>query len=108
MKDYYIYLLTNWNNKVMYIGVTNNSERRMHEHRTRSIPRFTKTYNVTKLVYFEMCSDSTAAIAREKQLKNWSRKKKDYLVKMVNPEWKDLCGPRFKDPSTSLGMTGGL
>ena len=88
--DYFIYILTNKNNKVMYIGVTNNLKRRLYEHKNRLVDGFTKTYNVDKLVYYEHTNDVESAIAREKQLKGWSRIKKDMLVENKNPEWKEL------------------
>ncbi len=89
-KTYYVYLLTNWNNQVMYVGVTNNLERRIYEHRNKLVDGFTKKYNVEKLVYFETASDVLAAIEREKQIKKWRREKKNHLVVGMNPEWKDL------------------
>ena len=73
MKDYYVYILSNKANTVLYIGVTNNLERRIYEHKNGVLEGFTKKYNVHKLVYFEMCGDIKDAIAREKQLKKWSR-----------------------------------
>jgi putative endonuclease len=87
---YYVYLLTNQNNKVMYIGVTNNLERRVYEHKMKLVPGFTEKYNVNKLVYFEETSDVRAAIAREKEIKKWRREKKNNLVIAANPEWRDL------------------
>ena len=87
---YYVYFLCNRNNKVLYIGVTNDLIRRIHEHRFKLIKGFTKKYNVNKLVYFEETSDIISAISREKQLKIWCREKKNNLVKLTNPEWKDL------------------
>ncbi len=87
---YYVYILTNWNNKVMYIGVTSDLYKRIYQHKNKLVDGFTKKYNVTKLVYYESTEDVTSAIAREKQLKGWTRKKKDKLVVMINPEWKDL------------------
>ena len=87
---YYVYLLTNKSNKVMYIGVTNNLERRVYEHKTKQVPGFTEKYNVNRLVYFEETQDVSAAIAREKEIKRWRREKKNQLVVVVNPEWKDL------------------
>ena len=87
---YYVYLLTNWNNKVMYVGMTNNLERRLFEHKTKIVDGFTKKYNVNKLVYFEETSDVHVAIAREKEIKKWRREKKNNLVISMNPEWKDL------------------
>ena len=88
---FYVYILTNWNDEVMYIGVTNNLERRLYEHRTGMNEGFTQKYNVHKLVYFETTSDVKAALAREKQLKRWSRAKKNELVMTMNPNWKDLA-----------------
>ncbi len=88
--NYYVYLLSNWNNKVLYIGVTNNLERRIIEHKQKLIPGFTEKYNVNKLVYFEQTEDVMSAISREKQLKKWRREKKNALVNCVNPGWKDL------------------
>jgi len=85
-----VYLLTNWNNKVMYLGVTNDLERRLYEHKNKLIKGFTERYNVNKLVYFEETRDITAAIAREKEIKKWRREKKDQLVNRMNPNWKDL------------------
>ena len=89
-KYYYVYFLTNWNNKVLYIGMTNNLKRRVYQHKEKQIDGFTKKYNVTKLVYYEVYEDALAAIAREKQLKKWRRSKKNNLVNKMNPGWKDL------------------
>jgi len=91
-KDYnfYVYILTNWNDTVMYIGMTNNLERRLYEHKNKLVEGFTKKYNVHKLVYYEHGNDVHAAIAREKEIKKWRREKKNNLVKTMNPEWKDL------------------
>lgn len=87
---YYVYILTNWNNKVMYVGVTNNLERRLYEHKNNLADGFTKKYNIHKLVYFEDTSDIKVAIEREKQIKGWTRAKKNVLVESDNPEWHDL------------------
>ena len=89
-RRYYIYLLTNWNNKVMYIGVTNNLVRRIYEHKNKLIEGFTRKYNVNKLVYFEETIEINSALEREKELKRWRREKKDAQVNRVNMEWKDL------------------
>ncbi|MEK6539812.1 MAG: GIY-YIG nuclease family protein [Deltaproteobacteria bacterium] len=89
-KTYYVYLLTNWNNKVMYVGVTNNLERRIYEHKNKMVKGFTEKYNVNKLVYFEETSDVNAAIGREKEIKKWRREKKNKLVNRMNPTWKDI------------------
>ena len=90
MNTYYVYILANQFNDVFYVGVTNNLERRITEHQSGLIDGFTKKYRVHKLVYFESCHDVKAAIAREKQLKNWNREKKRFLIERMNPEWKDL------------------
>ena len=88
--QYYVYILANWNNEVLYIGVTNNLERRLYEHKMQLVDGFTKKYNVHKLVYYEYTSEVEAALAREKQLKGWTRKKKDSLIATMNPQWYDL------------------
>ncbi len=75
---------------VLYIGVTNDLERRVSEHKSKTIPGFTSDYNVTKLVYFESFSNIRDAIAREKQWKSWRRSKKVALLEATNPEWRDL------------------
>ena len=90
MGNYYVYIVTYFNNKVMYIGVTNDLQRRMYEHKHQLIDGFTKRYNINKLVYYEYTSDIKAAIAREKQLKGWTRIKKNELVQESNPEWKEI------------------
>ncbi len=91
MKTYHIYLITNKNNKVLYTGITSNLERRIYEHKNKLVEGFTKTYNCTKLVYLEECNNVTDVIAREKQIKGWKRDKKNELVEIINPEWKDLA-----------------
>ena len=80
-KQYYIYILTNKSNKVIYIGVTNDLERRMFEHRNKLVEGFTKRYNLMKLVYYEVTEDVESAITREKQLKNWHR---DWKINLIN------------------------
>jgi len=89
MKQYYIYILTN-KSKTLYTGVTNNLKRRVYEHKHKMIEGFTKKYNLTKLVYYEMTVDVRSAITREKQIKGWLRNKKIHLIESFNPEWKDL------------------
>ena len=83
-------MLANWNNKVLYIGMTNNLERRLYEHKNKLVEGFSATYNLNKLVYFEITSDVISAIEREKQLKKWRREKKNDLIKTMNPDWLDL------------------
>ena len=87
---YFVYMLTNWDDSVLYIGITGNLPKRLYEHRNGLVEGFTKKYNVHKLVYFEQTSDVYSAISREKQLKKWSRAKKNMLVNSVNPQWRDL------------------
>lgn len=82
--------MSNWNNKVLYTGVTNNLERRVYEHKNKLLKGFTAKYNINKLVYFDYTGDITSAISREKQIKGWGRQKKNELVESINPEWKDL------------------
>ena len=89
-KQYYIYILTNKSNKVIYIGVTNDLERRMFEHKNKLVEGFTKRYNLMKLVFYEVTEDVESAISREKQLKNWHRDWKINLINQFNPEWEDL------------------
>lgn len=89
--NYFVYILTNKNHTVLYIGVTNNLVRRLQEHKTRSTKyQFTNKYNINKLVYFEEYENIRNAIAREKQLKGGSRKQKERLIIVKNPEWNDL------------------
>lgn len=93
---YYVYILTNKNNKVMYIGFTNNIQRRVKEHKEALIDGFTKKYNVNKLVYFEKYKEVHQAIKREKQLKSLLRIKKNALVESMNPTWEDLSTYIFR------------
>ena len=88
--SYFVYLMTTQNNRGMYVGVTNNLERRVWEYQNGVIEGFTKKYNVKKLVYFEETTDVHAALAREIEIKKWRRSKKNSLVIAVNPKWNDL------------------
>ena len=90
MKHYYIYIITNKTNRVLYTGVTNNLARRICEHRNKIIDGFTKKYNVNKLVYCESFINPNDAISAEKRIKGWLRKKKIELVESKNPQWEDL------------------
>ena len=90
MRQYYVYILTNKDNRVLYTGVTNDLARRLYEHRNKLVDGFTKRYNVTKLVYFEVTTNVESAITREKQIKGWSRKRKLDLIQTANPEWREL------------------
>ncbi len=89
-KMYYIYIITTKNNAMLYIGVTNDLQRRLYEHKNKLIDGFTKKYNISKLVYFEEYADIEEAIGREKQLKSWIRAKKDKLIEKENPKWEEL------------------
>ena len=87
---YYVYILANWNNTVIYTGVTGNLERRLYEHKNKLADGFTKKYNVNRLVYFDSTEDVFSAIEREKQIKGWTRQKKNELIEGLNPLWKEL------------------
>ena len=87
---YFVYILSNWDDSVLYIGVTSNLPRRLYEHKNGLADGFTKKYNIHKLVYYEYTNDVYSAISREKQLKKWRREKKNTLIQRMNPHWKDL------------------
>lgn len=89
-RQYYVYIMTNKNNTVMYTGVTNDLKRRVYEHRNKLIDSFTKRYNITKLVYYEVFGDPENAILREKKIKAGSRQRKIDLVNSMNSSWQDL------------------
>ncbi len=89
MKQYYVYIMTN-KSGTLYTGVTNNLERRVYEHKNKLIDGFTKKYNITQLIHFEVAVDVNAAIEREKQIKSWLRRKEVDLIESLNPGWKDL------------------
>ncbi len=90
MNSYFVYIVTNAG-RVLYIGVTNDLARRIAEHRSGLIPGFSRKYHLFKLVHFEETPDVKAAIAREKQIKGWTRARKIVLIESTNPEWKDLA-----------------
>ena len=83
-------MLSNWDDSVLYIGVTSDLQKRLYEHRHGLVDGFTRKYNVHKLVYFEETSYMQSAIERERQLKKWSREKKNTLINQMNPQWRDL------------------
>ena len=87
-----MYILTNDRNTVLYTGITSDLKGRIHQHREKLLPGFTKRYNVSKLVYYENGADVSGAIAREKQIKAGSREKKLKLISDFNPEWRELYG----------------
>lgn len=88
-KQYYVYILTNFKNTVLYTGITNDLIRRIYEHKQKIVPGFTQKYNVDKLVYFEIFQDPENAIRREKTIKNLLRSKKIELIKINNPDFSD-------------------
>jgi putative endonuclease len=90
MEQSFIYIMTNHTNTTLYVGVTNNIVRRVYEHKNKVIEGFTKRYNITKLVYYEVFDDITEAIKREKQIKAGSRQKKIDLINGFNENWTDL------------------
>jgi len=103
-KAYYVYILTNYKNKSLYIGVTDNLERRIYEHKNELIDGFSKKYKLKKLVYFEEFKYIRDALAREKQFKNWHREWKINLIKNMNPKFMDLADEWYaEDPETSSG-----
>jgi putative endonuclease len=105
MRQYYVYIMTN-RAKTLYTGVTNDLERRVYEHKHRLLDGFTKTYNLTRLVYYEATDDVRSAIGREKQIKGWLRAKKIALIESLNPSWRDLSdgwSEEGGDPSLRSG-----
>ena len=95
MKTFYVYILTNKWHTTLYVGVTNNLQRRIIEHKVGKIEGFTKQYNLKKLVYVEQHKYIFNAIQREKKLKHWPRPWKNALIEQANPEWIDLYEPFF-------------
>jgi putative endonuclease len=91
VNPYYVYIMASAS-RVFYIGVTNNLARRAWEHKQKRFPGFSSRYNTKELVYFETWGDIRAAIAREKQIKGWLRRRKIALIDSLNPQWKDLTG----------------
>ncbi len=90
MKTYYVYIMSNFTNSTLYVGVTNDIVRRVYEHKNKLVEGFTERYNINKLVYVEECNDINAALEREKQIKRWRREKKVAIINELNPEWRDL------------------
>ena len=88
-RHYYVYIMTN-RPRTLYVGVTSDLERRVHEHKSESIEGFTKRYKTHRLVYFDATSNIEGAITREKEIKRWRRSKKIDLIEADNPGWKDL------------------
>ena len=114
---YYVYMVANRWKTTLYTGVTNSMERRIWQHKHGKIPGFTKKYNCNRLVHHEMFERVESAIAREKQIKGWTRAKKNALIEVENPNWDDLAADWYGDnvpapdsggpsPSARLRMTG--
>ena len=95
MRQYCAYIMTN-SRRTLYIGVTNDLTRRVYEHKHKLADGFTRKYNVTWLVYYEVTADVESAIAREKQLKSWLRNKKIALIESENPQWRDLSAEWYE------------
>ena len=90
MATFYVYILAS-RGRVLYVGVTNDLQRRVIEHKAHLVPGFTKRYNIDRLVYFEATANVQTALAREKQIKGWRRDRKVALIEVENPEWRDLA-----------------
>ncbi len=89
MRSFWTYIVAS-RHRTLYTGVTNDLERRVFEHKTKLVPGFSKTYNCDRLVFFEPADSPLVAIAREKQIKGWTRARKVALIEEGNPEWRDL------------------
>jgi putative endonuclease len=96
VRRFYVYIMAS-RSRVLYVGVTNDLERRVYEHKTKSISGFTSKYNINLLIYIEESISIRDAIIREKQIKGWTRAKKIKLIESVNPHWLDLSAEWFTD-----------
>lgn len=101
----FFYIVANWTGGVIYIGVTSDLERRLHQHKQGIIKGFSQKYKTNKLVYYEQYDDIINAITREKEIKKWRREKKDILINKVNPAWDNLSLDWYEDSSHAFGMT---
>ena len=90
MKTFYVYILSNKKNGILYTGVTNDLIKRVFQHKIKAVPGFTKKYGLSKLVYYELWPTALESFMREKRLKKWKRSWKIELIKNMNPSWKDL------------------
>jgi putative endonuclease len=106
MKSYSVYIMASKRNGTLYVGVTNDLVRRVHEHKTDTVEGFTEKYQVHLLVYHEQTSDMLSALAREKQIKKWNRKWKIELIEAENPEWEDLY-EGLVNPGIGMESNGG-
>jgi putative endonuclease len=100
---YYVYMLQSASRRALYIGMTSNLTQRVHQHKTREREGFTDSYNAVRLVYWESFDDVIKAINREKQLKNWCRAKKLWLIARINPKFKDLSADWYKKSTLKTG-----
>ena len=100
-RSYWVYILTNKRNGTLYVGVTNSIMRRIWEHKTKAIEGFTKQYGLNRLVHSEQFREVNAAIAREKEIKGWLRKRKLALIESENPNWNDLSAGWHESPLDS-------
>ncbi len=99
---FYVYMMTNAGRTTLYIGVTKSLEKRVTEHRNRKFPNsFTSRYRLNRLVWYQRFADARDAIAREKQIKRWSRAKKEFLIHEMNPTWEDLAMNQLGLPPVS-------
>jgi putative endonuclease len=98
MNQYYVYIMASYN-RTIYVGVTSDLDHRVSQHKHKLVTGFTSRYNVTRLVYFECTNDVRSAIAREKQIKGWTRAKKVALIESMNDEWRDLSVDRYDGPA---------
>jgi putative endonuclease len=106
-KHYYVHILTNPTYTTLYVGVTNDIERRMYEHRHRLKEGFASRYNLTCLVFCEETGNVYDAIQREKQIKGWTRVRKIELIESVNPEWRDIADGWFAPPPPQILRASG-
>ena len=102
VREYYFYMMASYRG-ALYAGVTNDLTRRVSEHQQKVVEGFTKKYNVTMLVYYEVADSIDAAIEREKQVKGWLRRKKVALIESMNPYWEDLAKEWYRETPTALG-----
>jgi putative endonuclease len=93
--QFFVYILANRKHGTLYIGITNDLIRRVHQHKAKVVRGFTKRYDIHILVYFEIFDDPLSAITREKQLKKWKREWKIQLIERKNPNWVDLSHTLF-------------
>src|SRR5690242_4417892 len=103
MKRYYVYIMSS-RTRTLYVGVTNNLERRVYEHKQKSTPGFTSKYNMDRLVYDAETDNVTEAISKEKELKGWLRIKRLALIEEFNPAWEDLSAEWFTDSVDEAGF----